>query len=179
VSEFRANSSFPAIKVLVEHLHCHFHSLLFSQCSNTKTKKIMAPAGKTTIPQKILNVTASLARRRNVKVSRQKVATLCGYPKQERSFTNALGMLQNKKFQNIYGKEDIEVTEAGYDLADPSAPVETNKDALEQAKTKIKSSKARQIFFVFSNFAPMLAPRLPKRSVPMRPRRASVTSSGP
>lgn len=104
---------------------------------------------------------------------------MCGYPKQERSFTNALGMLQNKKFQNIYGKEDIEVTEAGYDLADPSAPVETNKDALEQAKTKIKSSKARQIFFVFSNFAPMLAPRLPKRSVPMRPRRASVTSSGP
>lgn len=111
----------------------------------------MAPAGKLSIGQKILNASASLHAKGFKKVPRKQVARMCGHPKQEKVFTNALGILKNRKNQLSYDKEFIILTEAGYKEADPEAPLGNNKDALESAQSKFKSGKMKQILAVVAD----------------------------
>ena len=106
----------------------------------------MPSGGKLTLHQKILNACASLKTRKGLdKAPRKKVASLCGFPRKESgSYMNALRLLQKKGYVT-YDKEYIEITDLGMKHADHEAPLGSNKDALEEAKAKFKSSKMKQI----------------------------------
>jgi hypothetical protein len=113
----------------------------------------MAPSktGKLSISQKILNATASLAGKPNVKVCRKTVAKRCGFASEPKVYVNALGIMKNKKLQIIYDKESITILDAGFKLADPAAPIGSNADALREAQEKFKSRKQKQILEICSD----------------------------
>jgi predicted helicase len=99
-----------------------------------------------TLGQKILNATASLAGKPNVKVPRKKVAKYCGCGKAEsKSYCNALGLLKTKQKHITYDKEFITILDTGFAAADPEAPIGTNDDAIAAAKAKFKAKKQHEI----------------------------------
>lgn len=111
-----------------------------------------ATGGKLSLGQKILNATASLARKPNVKVSRKQVAKYCGFAKAEsKSYCNALGTLKSKSMQITYDKESITILDKGFAAADPDAPIGTNDDAIAAAKGKFKGKKQGEIIDIVAD----------------------------
>ena len=62
-----------------------------------------------------------------------------------------MGILKNKKLQIVYDSETITILQAGFDKADPDAPIGSNKEALEAAKQKFKSPKDKKILDICSD----------------------------
>ena len=104
----------------------------------------MAPTknNKVSISQAILNATASLGGKN---VCRLKVAKRCGHPKQEKVYTNALRLLKTKKGYLDYDKETITLNDEGIKNAVAEAPIGSNDQALERAKSKVAGNKAKMI----------------------------------
>jgi hypothetical protein len=108
--------------------------------------------GKLSLGQKILNATASLARKPNVIVSRKLVAKYCGFAKAEsKSYCNALGILKSKSMQIAYDKETITILDKGFAAADLDAPIGTNDDAIAAAKAKFKGKKQGEIIDIVAD----------------------------
>ncbi|KAL3914702.1 MAG: hypothetical protein SGARI_008354 [Bacillariaceae sp.] len=109
----------------------------------------MAPTScsKLTIPQKILNATASLSKGTTKHVSKQKVLRLCGHVKTvPRSFTNQMGILKKKKQWIVVDGDDIALTEEGLKHAETTPPPANNEETWNQAKDKIKMGQGKKVF---------------------------------
>uniref|UniRef100_A0A7S3P8P0 Uncharacterized protein n=1 Tax=Amphora coffeiformis TaxID=265554 RepID=A0A7S3P8P0_9STRA len=108
--------------------------------------------GKLSMKQKILNATASLKARGIDKAPRSRVSKLCGFPKETKSYTNCLGQLKKEDGGLIIVDKDyIILTDKGMDKANPEAPLGNNKEALQKALTKFKSSKQKQVLEILSD----------------------------
>jgi hypothetical protein len=107
----------------------------------------MAPSEKSLpIHQRILNVTASLSKRKCIKhACRKQVAGLCGLASQTKGFTNSLSMLKNQKQFLTFDKDTITINANGIIHADVGPELGSNNDLLEEAKTKVKGNKAKKL----------------------------------
>lgn len=105
----------------------------------------MAPASsKLPIHQKIINAVAQSNARGIPKAPRKKIASICGYPKETKSYNNALGKLRKNGWIH-FDRDSIEITTEGRKHADAGAPLGSNVEALEEAKSKFKSAKQKQL----------------------------------
>ena len=121
-------SSFEPFSTLLWFQHLHPLILLIT----------MSPANKRSTHQKILNATASYAARGIAKAPRKKVAALCGFSAETKSYVNSLGLLKNKKKYIVFDKETITITELGLVHAEPIAQAKSNQELLDTAKEKVK-----------------------------------------
>lgn len=101
------------------------------------------------VAQRILNNCAVLEARQggNPNVSREQVAALCGYPKENgKGYVNALTILKKQKgYITIVDKQTMALTDAGREKADKVASVGSNQEQLKQTKERVKPKKARAI----------------------------------
>ncbi|CAB9525348.1 expressed unknown protein [Seminavis robusta] len=112
----------------------------------------MSPAKKLTTEQKIINAAATLSRRGKTKhVCRKKVAAMCGFNKETKSYGNCLGNLKNKKKFIAYDKETIELLPAGEENAEPEAELGSNAEVLEACKAKVTGGKPKQVLDILSD----------------------------
>jgi hypothetical protein len=109
-------------------------------------------SGGTPVWQNAIDAVAFLEPRYGDKVPRQKVASICGFPHQKVSnWANSLTDLKNKKMYIECDKDFIWLTALGKKHANKTDPASGNKDLLEKAKEKIKSSKGKAMIDMLSD----------------------------